>query len=314
MRSIINSDIFDRTALLSFDKPNASIDPLTSPVYSVGSPITITGSGFCIDSIQFQETLDTNQTWVPLITKVFTSSGPFTVNGIIPCLQVFDCLAPGADTLIYIRGLMYKGDIIEITETIPVRIAPAPLIVTIDTITVAPSIPSRLFRWTNMIPLIPCDTIVISLSGDINSTFSMLEEAPAIQGTYLLNMPLNMPDSLYVRFCCKGSCMRTDFLLKDYKPKYIDYVVPNPFRPPEEQMEIVYKVPEETNVTIKIYDQNNRIVAVPVKDKARKPSIAYSDSWNGEISSGALAANGIYYISLEFSNGAKEVYPVFVRK
>jgi flagellar hook assembly protein FlgD len=119
---------------------------------------------------------------------------------------------------------------------------------------------------------------------------------------------------MYVRFCCEGSCIRIDTLIPDVKLKYISIVSPNPFRPGSEQVEFVYKVPIETNVSIRIYDENNRLVAEPAVSQPRVPGTAYCDRWSGKIWDGSYAANGMYYLSLELSNGAKEVYPVFVKK
>ena len=82
----------------------------------------------------------------------------------------------------------------------------------------------------------------------------------------------------------------------------------------QEQLEIVYKVPEETDVTIRIYDENNRLVSEPVRNAGRSPGLAYTDHWDGRNRIGAYSGNGLYYISLIFSNGNREIYPVFVRK
>ena len=69
---------------------------------------------------------------------------------------------------------------------------------------------------------------------------------------------------MFARFCCEGSCVRIDTLIPDVKLQYISIVSPNPFKPGSEMLEFVYKVPLETNVTIRIYDESNRLVAEPV--------------------------------------------------
>ena len=95
--------------------------------------------------------------------------------------------------------------------------------------------------------------------------------------------------------------------------KYIKMVSPNPFAPPSEIAEVIYSVPEETNVTVRIYDQANRLVAEPVSNERRLPNIAYCDKWDGTTQRG-IAVNGVYYFSIELANGTREVYRVFVKK
>ena len=127
-------------------------------------------------------------------------------------------------------------------------------------------------------------------------------------------MPVNIPDSVIFRFCVPGTCIRKDTLLGGIKPTYIDIIAPNPFNPDREQLQIVYQVPEDTRVTIKILDQNNRMISEVINSIDRSKGFVYSDYWNGIRQDGATAAIGMYYVLIELSNGKKEVYPVYVRK
>ena len=79
-------------------------------------------------------------------------------------------------------------------------------------------------------------------------------------------------------------------------------------------MEVIYQVPVQTNVTVRIFDEDNRLVSERVSNAPRLPEVAYSEHWDGTIWDGSLAHSGLYYVSVELSNGNKDVYPVFVRR
>jgi flagellar hook assembly protein FlgD len=78
-------------------------------------------------------------------------------------------------------------------------------------------------------------------------------------------------------------------------------------------MEVTYRVPKETNVTVRIYDQANRLVAELAKNLSRIPDVAYCEKWDGRIWDGSTAANGMYFLVIELSIGKKEVYPVYIK-
>jgi hypothetical protein len=174
--------------------------------------------------------------------------------------------------------------------------------------------PTKLFEWDTKDMKFACDTVSMSVSIDGGRSYSYVGSVPADEGSILWQVPTTLPDSVTLRFCCENSCIRIDTVLKEYKPEYISIIAPNPFKPPLETMEIIYEVPEETNVTIRIFDQNNRLVAEPVASQPRSPGYAYCDRWNGRIHNGGLAANGMYYLIMELSNGQKQIYPVYIRK
>ncbi len=128
------------------------------------------------------------------------------------------------------------------------------------------------------------------------------------------NLPYNLPDRIQLRVCGGNGCFRFDTILTNASPKYINTVSPNPFRPNYGQMEIVYVVPQDDFVTIRILDQANRIVRILVDNQARQGNIIYCDKWDGYNSKSEPIANGMYYIWFELSNGTKEIYPIFIRK
>ena len=176
--------------------------------------------------------------------------------------------------------------------------------------------PLREFYWDDSkIPTSTlCTNLSIAVSTDGGSKFFEVGNVPVSAGKYTWEPPIGIRDTIIMRFCCENSCLRTDTIMYDVKPKYIGSVSPNPYKAGFEMLTIVYTVPEETEVTIKILDSGDRLVAQPISNVSRKPGFAYGDEWDGKRPDGSPVANGMYYISLELSNGMREIYPVFIRK
>ncbi len=303
--------IIDSTSILTFNNPVITLDPFADTVYKAGDELYISGTSNCVDSISFEYMPDMT-VWSSLDTLYPLINGDFAAIINIPCMDIFRCDTADIDSLIRMRGVIYRSNLVSYTDTIFVKNAPAIFPVEYNTATTAD--PTKYFRWDLSETEFPCDTVSILISVDGGDNFGIIAEVSANEEEYTWLIPLDLPDDIIMRFCCNKSCIRTDTLITDYKPKFIDIVAPNPFTPPYEQLEIVYRVPEATNVTIRIFDQNNKLVAEPVRDLIRLPDIAYTDRWDGRIGDGSLAANGLYYITLIFSNGKREIYPVFVRK
>jgi flagellar hook assembly protein FlgD len=108
--------------------------------------------------------------------------------------------------------------------------------------------------------------------------------------------------------------MRMDTVVAGYKAQYISIVAPNPLNPTRDVLEIIYSIPDQTKVNIKILDESNRLVRFLIDGESRNANTVYCDKWDGTLTDGTLAANGMYFISLEISNTHREIYPVFVRK
>ena len=174
--------------------------------------------------------------------------------------------------------------------------------------------PDLTFMWDAIDLESACDSVNILISINGGESFSYLTTVATLEESYKWQIPLNLPDSLMIRFCCGGSCIRTDTTIYGYKPNYINIVAPNPFRPPLEEVQVVYYVPRALNVTIRILDQANRVVKTLVKDSPRQTDVSYSESWDGRLDNGNVAANGMYYIVMELSDGARQVHPLFIRK
>lgn len=313
VRGINNSSlVYDTTTVLKFNAPSLTMDTLNSAGYQVGTIATFKGSSMCLDSIGFYYSFN-DSTWTKLGSMTISGSGSFTRSVPIPCLGIFSCSNPSPDTSISIRYIAYRAFLSDTIKGGRMKLLPTSFPIIIDSNMTAD--PTKQFHWAKAKILFPCDSVSISVSSDNGRSFAYITTVATAEEKYSWLIPLQLPNTVLMRFCCENSCVRTDTLLGNIQPKYISIVAPNPFSPQHgEILEVVYKVPVVTNVTIRIYDQHDRIVAEPVKNQARKPETAYTDTWDGLIGSTGWAANGMYYLSLELSNGDKDVYPIFVRK
>jgi hypothetical protein len=303
--------IYDSTSLLRFNIPSITVNQLKENSFYSGNSLNIEGQSFCTDSISiFFNYRDSS--WSLLRTESVKIDGSFSIPVDLPCANFFECLRKDLDSTIFIHAVAIKSGILDTAKAVQIKLMPKSFPLHFD------SCPTpcrtRTFTWDLSKIVFPCDTVSVSVSFDCGLTFGNISRIPVAQENFIWNVPLAATDCMYVRFCCEGSCIRIDTLIPDVKLKYISIVSPNPFRPGSEQVEFVYKVPIETNVSIRIYDENNRLVAEPAVSQPRVPGTAYCDRWSGKIWDGSYAANGMYYLSLELSNGAKEVYPVFVKK
>ncbi len=312
VRGSYNPNIInDISATLSFNNPIISVDPLAESQYRSGQEIQFTGNVSCVDSISLEYSTDSTS-WTLLATDSADVSGAFSIITEMPCVDIFNCDTTDTDSLVLMRFRIFRSTYTDTSGIIPIRAMPALFPLEFDTLSTAD--PTRYFRWDTTLFDFACDTVSILLSSDYGATFEYIASVAADEGNFMWRIPLGIPDSVVIRFCCNNSCVRIDTVVNPVQPKYIDIVAPNPFNPMQQQLEIVYQVPKETNITIRIYDENNRIVAEPVKNAERSPGIAYTDLWDGRNRMGAYSANGLYYISLIFSDGNREIYPVFIRK
>ncbi|HAW08068.1 MAG TPA: hypothetical protein DCW42_02705, partial [Bacteroidetes bacterium] len=119
-----------------------------------------------------------------------------------------------------------------------------------------------------------------------------------------------------IRFygCLANECSRFDTTLKNIKPRYLSIVSPNPYNPNLGELEIIYKIPIDGKIDLRVVDQANKIVGEITKNADRKKEVVYCDRWNGEKIGGGLPATGMYYIVLDISDGSSEIYPLFIKK
>lgn len=302
----------DSTDILNFEGPQLIPDELEITEYRFGDMMNFEGEAFCGDSIAIEYRLD-DSTWVRFAADSVQDGNTYDLMAELPCMDLFTCSESKLDTLIDFRLINFTGVYADTSDIFSLNLLPALFPVEIDSNMTAD--PTKIFRWKE-IEDYPCDSVSISVSLDNGANFSQIAVVALEDTSYSWIIPVEIPDQVLMRFCCTDElvCVRTDTILNDVAAKYIDIVAPNPYNPLRSELEIIYRVPENTNVSIRIYDQANRIVSEPVKGIDRQVGFVYTDRWDGRRRDGSPVANGMYYISLEFSNGAKEIYPVFVRK
>lgn len=313
VRSKLNPSIYDYSGTITVSRNTITVDPITiAPEYTVGDQIDFLGVTYCYDSLEVQyKTALTD--WTRILLDTLQSSPTFSLSTEIPCVNIFSCDSEDIDSTISFRVLSHKYNQVIESQSFTALVRPYRFDFNIDTLPTAD--PSKYLTWSTMpINGYMCDSVTVMFSVDGGNSFSYINTLSYYSGRYTWNIPTNLPDSIIVRMCCESSCIRTDTIIGGNKINNIQVVAPNPFRPPFEELEIVYTVPDDGNVTISILDHTNRVLAQPIRGAFRRSGYAYTDRWDGRITNGSLAANGLYYIKLETDTGYSELYPVFVRK
>lgn len=313
VRSKVNSSIFGTSGTVTINSNEVFVDDVTIlSEYKVGDVIDFIGVTYCYDSLEVQYRTALTD-WTKLILDSTQTSPTFSLSAEIPCVDIFNCDSEDADSTISFRIISYKYNDFAISETFTSLVRPYQFDFAVERNESAD--PSKHFSWsTAPINDYLCDSVSIFFSVNYGESFNYIETVPFLEGRYTWTVPLNLPEEIVIRMCCDNSCVRTDTIIGDNEIKNIKIVAPNPVRPPFEELEIVYFVPNDGNVTISILDNTNRVLAYPVRNAPRKSGYAYTDKWDGRIVDGSIAANGLYYIKLELDNSYVEIYPVFVRK
>ncbi len=278
-----------------------------------GDKIKITGQSLCAKPVRLEYSYDkVNWTFVDsAITK--NEAGSFSFLATVPC-PYFDCFeATDQGKVMYFRVSTTSSGVL-VGDTLSLNVFPRLINSTVERgITPCPYIA---IRWKqDSISL--SDMYSIYYSIDSGTTFTEITTLSASTGFYeWSSLPTKLPTSMVMRICSLNSCVISDTTIVFPTESNPDLVIvaPNPFNPLKESAEIVYSVPESSNLSIKIYDENNRIVAEPIQNSPRTKNVSYCDRWDGTRTDGTYSANGMYYISLEYDNGMREIRPVYVRK
>jgi len=282
--------------------------------YYPNEKLIIKGNSLCSDTV-FLEIKTDDKNWLLLGIDSLAKDNEFEINSILPCLSYyFACDSSYTIKNIPIRLIGKKGNNLDTLIYNSLKVVPLSFIIKIDTVKKAD--PTIYFYWqTNTIDSLAKNLdLSISISTDDGKIFNQILLTKLTEVKAYWNVPIDLPDSAIFRFCIPTTCFVVDTVLYGIKPNYIDIVAPNPFNPDKEQLQIVYKVPNDGSINIKIVDQANKLVAEIVKNGERMKGYVYADYWNGRRSDGATAAIGMYYVLIELSNGRKEVYPIYVRK
>lgn len=300
---------FDTTTVLSFTKPFATITDVEKLVLISGSKTKIKGNSFCADTINFKISLDGNE-WQN-IGKFYVQENIFSGELDVPCLPIFNCSRNLSNNQLLLKLELQKGNYIDSSTILPLPVIPARFPISWDTSKT--NNPTITFKWDNSTLPTALDSIYFLVSINGGQSFTEIDKIHVKSNHYVWNVPLNTSDTLIVRFCAAKHCYISDTTISNFQPRYIIAVSPNPMNI-YQTMELVYKVPKETNVNVRIFDQSNRLVKEIVRNAYRKPNTAYCEFWDARTSDGSAVANGIYYIRVELDDGSFEIYPIYVRK
>lgn len=301
-----STSVFDSTAIFSFRSPSVIWDSINNSSIFVFDDIRLNFGALCSDSIELQYSLD-KQNWFTIRKYPAPNSiQPFLFS--LPCLPIFDCQNYPQEGRLSLRLILTRKNIIDSSSIYTLRLKPKNFTVTFDTSTTICC--TKYFSWASTLN---CDSIAILISTDYGNTFANLRKIETLQGKFSWEQQLNLPDTILFRFCCSNGCYSTDTIIYIQKPRLINTVAPNPFNPFTEFTEISYKLNKDADVSIKILDQNNRLVYELMKNISRKANISYCERWDGKMWDGSIVSAGLYYISLELSDGYKEIFPIFVK-
>ncbi len=302
----------DTTAILSFEMPRLNLDEFTKKSYRILDEIIISGFTKCVDSISIEFAIN-DSLWQNFGGAKIPTIDTFNLQAIIPCLDLFNCKVYDSTSTLLSRVLVHKYLYTDTSQTYALNIKPALLPINLEPCPT--NCPTRRFTWdTLMLKSIGIDTLHFYFSSKIGDSLGLIGSVPVDSMNFIWNLPYNLPERIQLRACGGNGCFRFDTVLSDASPKYINTVSPNPFRPNYGELEIVYAIPQDDFVTIRIIDQANRIVRILVDNQQRQGNTIYCDKWDGYNSKSEPIANGMYYIWFEISNGTKEIYPVFIRK
>ncbi len=327
VESSSSRDVRDSTAIVDIGRTAVSLDtPFEGQEFLVGDDVLLSGDSDCSDEvlIQISTTGSLRTDWQDLTRAPVAADGSYSTTTTVPCLPFFRCLEADVDSVLRFRALAVRFGRPDAGDTSDTR----SLIVRPDTLSIAvdppPDVvcPERTFQLTNIPIRGECDSLTFAISIDSGRTFIPHERLAGSATDFVWIVAPDLPDTIIARFCCADACVRQDIELTGARLQYVDVVAPNPFDPENGSrggskpgVNVVYTVPEELEVTIRIFDQSNRLVAMPVENQMRIPDRTYCDNWDGFIERGVnVAPNGMYYMILEFSNGDREVFPVFVAK
>lgn len=325
VESTLNASVRDSTAILRFLPSSITLDmPVDGTVYRIGEIIPVSGATVCLDSVVIYLTTARSDTaWQEIARLQVDADGSYSYAYALPCVPLFNCLEADADSVVRFCATGFQsraGGLVLTTASRSVIVRPDSLVLTQDA---PPAIacPERVFRWVVLDAPLGCDVFMVGMSLDQGKTFVYVDTVAVAAASYKWQLPTNLPDTVILRFCCLEGCARTDIIVPDAKVRYVNIVAPNPFDPlvPASQgkpgVNVVYSLDKAMSVTITIVDQSNRVVARPVISQERNPNVVYCDNWDGYIEgTDKVAANGMYYLILETSNGKREVYPVYVAK
>ncbi len=316
IESTSTTSIKDSSAFVEFYAPGISFDTtIRSRRYTALSRGIVTGIMRCTDSLRLYYSLDAGKTWTYLDSLIrSTADTTFWFEPSMPCVLFGSCTSPLDTTITFkVEGYNKALNAVPVTSTISAKIIPAQI-----TTRVYPE-QTMLTSQRTILWLLPadstiCDSVMLLQSADGGKTFIPLAVQPRSQNEYEYHPDAQTSDTIIFRICCAASCYRTDTAIYNARSVLIHAVAPNPFDPTTDVCQIFSSPPATTTATVRIFDQSNHVIIELVNNELRDAGKVYTDTWNGMNDSGKFVAMGMYYIVIEFGDGSREFYPVFVRK
>jgi hypothetical protein len=319
VQSLNSQLVRDSSALVRFDAPTMRFSQETkSRVYVSGARAGyVSGTGSCLDTIRLYGSVDSGRSWQLLETRFIPNTNTdFSFEPVFPCAKFYNALGD-RDSICRLRaeGLNNRTNVTVYSDTISVKMKPREIDARIYPSQLSVG-RERQIAWSLLlIDSTICPTVTLAISYDKGKSFKLLERLPRSQSEYLYRpSSIEKADTVILRISCDSTCWRTDSLILNAKPALIHAVTPNPFEPTIEVCEIFSALPVTTTVTVRLYDQNNRVVREIIANDLRTANQVYTDTWDGTNDSGEAVAMGMYYVVISGSDGSREFYPVYVKK
>lgn len=319
IQSLSSILVRDSSALVRFDAPVMRFSQQTkSRVFVSGMRAGfVSGTASCLDTIRLYGSVDSGRSWQLLETRSIPQTDTeFNFEPVFPCAKFYSALGD-RDSVCRLRaeGLNSRTKVVVHSDTIAVkmrpreidaRIYPSPLSIGRE----------RQIAWSLLlVDSTICPTVTLAVSYNKGKTFKVLQRFPRSQNEFIYRPSvLEKTDTVVVRISCDSTCWRTDSLLLNAQPALIHAVAPNPFDPATEVCEIFSALPVTTSVTVRLYDQNNRVVREIISNDLRTANQVYTDTWDGTNDSGDPVAMGMYYAVISGADGSREFYPVYVKR
>lgn len=273
--------------------------------YRAGDRVIIAGRADCVDTLQFFARLDSGS-WQPLRALSTISSGRFIATLDLPCIP----FAPlgNRDTLLMVRARGISAADTTNSDTIRMRLLP----VSIELVITSNQPPFCCEYQVEPAPVaLPCPVAVVFVRHSSTDPWVLLDSTNGMSVT--VRGRGESSDTLYLRWTCRGSCIRTDTTIFPSPLRLITAVAPNPVQRGQEVCRIL-TVPRRTAaVTIRIFDASDRVVRTLVQDHMRTAQQTYCDVWDCRSDSGELVAPGVYYVLARSSDGWEAFEAIYVR-
>jgi len=304
--SLDTTQVFDSTGVFSFNPPEFIVDTVLLKQVDYYDKATLGFTVNCVDTLWLQYSFD-GKTWTDALRIV--SPQQTEIHSIaLPCAPIFNYYAQNVQAYVTMRAIIARLGLRDTSGIFYKSVKPNNFPLTFDSSSTLCC--SKYFRWGS---LPNCDTITVLLSTDAGNTYRKIADVNPADISYTFEQQRNFPDLLAFRFVCSTGCLLADTSLFVSKPSIINTVAPNPFNPKLEQAEISYILTNDANVTIKILDQANRIVAKLLDSSPRTKETYYCVHWDGNTTDGKIVDPGLYYILIETSDGIQEIFPIFVK-